>query len=423
MEKINEKTCPCCGAPLPEEAAFCPHCAKSINRRSKNKPPRLTPKRLVLAALILLAALLLAAGAYAFLGPKTYDGLGEVIYTDSDGTYQVLIGWGDRYEPTTETTHDAADQDRYRFPVRVYVNHQATGEDMAKEFLQKVESVEVRAESESESTFPVQCTPPESGSEAGYPGTALVCFVDYNRESPTQNQIIWTFSMKNGDTIFLRLNFTIYLTPIYNYSSENADLSSSASLQALIDQVAGETEKKDVVNIQLPAITYTEPVILRGRAFNLTGTQSGGQRTTFTAGIQIAPTDGARDLISYFDNIDFIGEGTGVGISCANRLWTTNCRFEGWKTALFSYGDAWVNAMDCQFENNETGLHYNTNEPSPSDYSFTGNHFKSNTTAILLERVGIDLTLDLGGCIFEDNETDIDNRCGQPLDLSGASFQ
>ena len=50
---------------------------------------------------------------------------------------------------------------------------------------------------------------------------------------------------------------------------------------------------------------------------------------------------------------------------------TTNCRFEGWKTALFSYGDAWVNAMDCQFENNETGLHYNTNEPSPSDYSFT----------------------------------------------------
>ena len=190
MEKINEKTCPYCGAPLPEEAAFCPHCAKSINRRSKNKPPRLTPKRLVLAALILLAILLLAAGAYAFLGPKTYDGLGEVIYTDSDGTYQVLIGWGDRYEPTTETTHDAADQDRYRFPVRVYVNHQATGEDMAKEFLQKVESVEVRAESESESTFPVQCTPPESGSEAGYPGTALVCFVDYNRESPTQNQII-----------------------------------------------------------------------------------------------------------------------------------------------------------------------------------------------------------------------------------------
>ena len=128
-------------------------------------------------------------------------------------------------------------------------------------------------------------------------------------------------------------------------------------------------------------------------------------------------------LRSYFDNIDFIGEGTGVGISCANRLWTTNCRFEGWKTALFSYGDAWVNAMDCQFENNETGLHYNTNEPSPSDYSFTGNHFKGNTTAILLERVGIDLTLDLGGCIFEDNETDIDNRCGQPLDLSGASFQ
>ncbi len=178
-----------------------------------------------------------------------------------------------------------------------------------------------------------------------------------------------------------------------------------------------------MVNIQLPAITYTEPVILRGRAFNLTGTQSGGQRTTFTAGIQIAPTDGARDLISYFDNIDFIGEGTGVGIPVPTACGPPTAGLKAGKPPFFSYGDAWVNAMGCQFENNETGLHYNTNEPSPSDYSFTGNHFKGNTTAILLERVGIDLTLDLGGCIFlRDNETDIDNRCGQPLDLSGPPF-
>lgn len=367
--------------------------------------------------------MLLAAGAYTLFSPKTYDGLGEVIYTDSDDTYQVLIGWDSRYEPTTEVRQDAADEDRYRFPVRIYVNQQATGEDMAEAFLQKVESAQVRAESESESTFPIQCTAPTSGPESGYPGTALVSFVDYNRESPSQSQIIWTFSMKNGDTILLRLNLTVYATPIYNYSSENADLSSSHSLQALIDQAASETNKTDVVNIQLPAITYTEPVILRGRAFNLTGTESGGQRTTFTAGIQIAAFDGVRDLISYFDNIDFIGDGTGVGIACANRLWTTNCRFQGWKTALLSYGKAWVNTMDCQFENNEIGLHYNTDTPSPSDSRFTGNTFSGNATAILFEHVGIDMTLDLSECFFEDNEIDIDNPCGQPLDTSEAVFR
>ena len=31
--------------------------------------------------------------------------------------------------------------------------------------------------------------------------------------------------------------------------------------------------------------------------------------------------------------------------------------------------------------------------------------------------------MDFSDCVFENNGIDIDNRCGQPLDLSGASFQ
>ncbi|HIR06346.1 MAG TPA: zinc-ribbon domain-containing protein [Candidatus Copromonas faecavium] len=36
-----KKTCPYCGAPLRDEASFCPHCAKSINSRVPFTPPPL----------------------------------------------------------------------------------------------------------------------------------------------------------------------------------------------------------------------------------------------------------------------------------------------------------------------------------------------------------------------------------------------
>ena len=61
------KQCPFCGAPLPEEAAFCPRCAKSINRRSKNKPPRPFPAKLLQRFLLCCLAAALALGRE--LGP------------------------------------------------------------------------------------------------------------------------------------------------------------------------------------------------------------------------------------------------------------------------------------------------------------------------------------------------------------------
>lgn len=61
--------------------------------------------------------------------------------------------------------------------------------------------------------------------------------------------------------------------------------------------------------------------------------------------------------ISYISDIDFIGDGTGVAISAASTVWTKNCRFEGWKTALLGFGNVWINTTDCTFENNGIGLH------------------------------------------------------------------
>ena len=104
-------------------------------------------------------------------------------------------------------------------------------------------------------------------------------------------------------------------------------------------------------------------------------------------------------------------------------MWTENCRFTGWKTAVLAYGSAWVNTTNCTFEDNETGIYYNSEGNSGSDTRFTGNTFRGNTTAVLLERVSAKLQMDFKDCLFEKNGTDIDNRCEQPVSISQAVFQ
>ena len=46
-----------------------------------------------------------------------------------------------------------------------------------------------------------------------------------------------------------------------------------------------------------------------------------------------------------------------------------------------------------------------------------------NDTAVLLEDVPSDEPLNFQGCRFTDNGVDIDNRCGQPVEISQAIFE
>ena len=59
------KSCPHCGAQLPEGASFCPFCARSVKERREVHPPRYIPGRALrcaLLALVLLAAALTGCG-------------------------------------------------------------------------------------------------------------------------------------------------------------------------------------------------------------------------------------------------------------------------------------------------------------------------------------------------------------------------
>ena len=419
---MPEKHCPCCGAGLPKEASFCPYCASPLSHRTLKKPPWPIPIRFFRCLGFLCAAAVLFFCLWLAFSPKTYEGSGAVFYTDSYSSYQLVSNVStDRYHPMTEIPQIAGDQESYRFPLKLYVNYRDTGADASGMFLQKVASCELLIKQPGGSLRPVTASQPVPADE--FPGVAMVSYIDYSRDSASPIELVWNLRMANEDTIRIRSSLTVTPTQTYYYNSENTDLSDSKALQALVDQLARETRPEDVVNIQLPAVTYTEPLILSGRSFNLTGSQSGSQRTCFTAGIQMRAQNGNQNWISFFNGIDFAGNGSGVGLSTADRVRTENCRFSGWKTAILAYGDTWVNTLDCTFEDNETGLHYNAGGGFGSDTRFTGNTFRSNTTAVLLEQVSTNLRMDFSGCLFEHNGTDIDNRCEQPVSISQAVFQ
>ena len=89
-----EHKCPHCGAPLPEDAAFCPHCAKDIHPRKQAKTANPLLKKLLVGLLILVVAAAIG-GAIWYCNrphvPQEFDALGEVYYESGDKTYQLLV--------------------------------------------------------------------------------------------------------------------------------------------------------------------------------------------------------------------------------------------------------------------------------------------------------------------------------------------
>lgn len=61
---------------------------------------------------------------------------------------------------------------------------------------------------------------------------------------------------------------------------------------------------------------------------------------------------------------------------------------------MLIYGEGWGNLSECRLTNNQIGLHFNSTGQSVSDQDFENNRFEGNATAILLENVPTDVTMD-----------------------------
>ncbi len=422
------KACPHCGAVLPDEASFCPGCAKSVVIREKVRRCKRRHIRVMYSLLVVLAAVLLAAGIRRFL-PKTYDnGTAEVLYTMKDQTYQLCIAWGDTpTTPFSDRYTSAAVNFDGRYPSLLYINRVDSGASAADEFLPQVERitaefVSLSPDSGDDSDMRLSCTSPARQTDY-VPDAASIIYVDFClwRDGDYEAQLVFTVNMKNGDTIRVRQAHHFRSIKTYTYTPEDAPMDTLEDLQALLDEIGRTAEPDAEIYIHLPPVTYEGELVLNRLAVNLYGSlDRTGERTTFTGPAHLMYSNG---VISFFDGIDFTGNGSGTGVSAMSRLHLTNCRLSGWDTAVFCSEHAWVNADQCTFSDNGIGLHINNAEPNISDSRFEGNTFQGNQTAVLLEQVGVDLSLKFPGTLFTGNGTDIDNRCGQELELDQTVFQ
>ena len=413
------QTCPRCGAALPEAASFCPYCAQEIRPRETVKFPAFPHWRKVLrwaAALAALAAL--AVWLFCCLTPNTYDAYGALTYTDRDGTYQLLVSFhNNRFTPEAELTEHAEETGEYRIPSRLFINHVDSGANAGQIFLQKVEWSSTELIQPEDSPSPMVCSQPEYRSFS--PEAAQVSLVDYTGQS-SPAELLWTLRMKNGDTIRLRQKIRLERIETYDYYPEDYPMETVEELQALVDQIIRDVPAPDVVNLHLPPVTYDGGLTISGRSMNLYGSaDNAGRRTTFTDTVQVS----GGVSISYCYDIDFIGGGDGVGVSASARFRAENCAFRGWKTGVLAYGEAWVNVIGCTFEENGIGFHFNSTGGSVNHTMYNDNRFLRNGTAVLLENVPTEETLNFQGSQFIGNDTDIDNRCKRSLKISQAIFK
>ena len=407
-----EHKCPWCGGDLPESAAFCPHCAQLVRPRKKAATPRPLRKKVLLGLLSLMLLLAVGAGLWLAVSPKTYDGHGEVFY----GDYQVLLGQGsDRYSPSPTVSVQGEPEGQYRMPSRLFVNDR-DGQDASEAFLEEVETVSAAFTGQEDSPSPMMCSQPAYNE--GVPDCPLISLIDYTGESGTA-ELVWTFHMKNGDTIHLRQTYEIIPIPVYDYYPEEYPMNTSEELQALIDSIGAQFGNDEaIINLHLPPVTYEEGITLQDQSMNIYGSTDGdGNRTTFTSPVRILTHYGA---ITYFYDIDFVGSGSGNGLSGSASFRATNCLFTGWDTGVLAYGTSWANVIGCTFRYNRIGFRFDSSGDYANHSMFNDNVFMGNDVGVQLDNVPTDVTLNFQGSVFQDNGTSLDNRCSQPTDLSQA---
>ena len=409
-----ERTCPHCGADLPEDAAFCPKCARNIHPRKELCPPNPLRKKVLLVLLILAAVGAIGGGLWLTHAPKTYDSYGEVHY----GDYQVLLSpSNDRFTPVAEVSLQGEPEGQYRIPSRLFINNRKTGEDASDAFLAEVEAVTAEFTGQEDSPSPMVCSQP--AYNPGAPECPLISLIDFTGESGTA-ELVWTFTMNNGDTIHLRQTYEITPIPVYDYYPEEYPMETAEELQALIDAIDSQVEDMAVVNLHLPAVTYEGGITIWDRSMNLYGsTDEDGTRTTFTSPVQVLEGSGN---ITYFYDMDFVGSGSGIGLSGSAPFRATNCTFTGWETGVFAYGNSWANVIGCTFRYNLIGFRFDSNGEYANHSMFNDNTFVGNDVGVQLDNVPTDVTLNFQGSVFRDNGTSIDNRCKQPLDTSQATL-
>lgn len=203
------KKCIKCGEILPDDASFCPHCTTVQTEKKEIKTPRKWRKKAVIGVAVLAVAAVIGIAFSIYHRPEIYEGGAQITYTDKGKSYKVLLSFSEEGGMTGhaqgERTDTLSEGMNSALPCQLYVLNKDTGELAGEEFSKEVESCKVDT-NPSEGSQKMEYVEPVYNES--FPNAAYVSDINYVSDSGT-NDIQWTLTMKNGDTIFLSTRLTI----------------------------------------------------------------------------------------------------------------------------------------------------------------------------------------------------------------------
>lgn len=319
------KRCIQCGAVLPEDAAFCPHCtATQVTRQVQAVPRRLGWWKMALLAVGALATL--TVGGWALWGREkpaaqetvlptvtaanAYDRQCQTYYEGADGAlYWVFAAFspagsdGENCPNGYRSQLIAAGEESWG-PLTLYAYDAVTGKNAREAFAPLVEDWQVTASAQEGDACRIVM------EDADYSaGGAMYAREHIATSLCGRNEITWMLHMRNGDTVALTQVEEYGERPAVDYRWENEDMTTPTALQALLDRAAEETEPEDVVTVYLPAVTYDRPLHVR-RDMNLIG-----DGTVIAGGLVVEPLAYGEDkeVCVNVKDVTFTGDG-GVGL-------------------------------------------------------------------------------------------------------------
>lgn len=435
---MERKICPHCGAPVPAAASFCPRCTATLTERTAMTMPRTGRRRLRLLAACLaavLAALAVWLWPAAETEPQRPDGMDNPVlaadpvmdaytaacqtyYTGADGReYHVFTAMTPNlYDPTTPVGYccrlipDGGSND---FPATVMVQDATTQEDCPEDFAALLDSWDVTV-SAPEGVGRVSLREAELET-ADTP--ALLYRRLWGDNTCTHNEIVWTLRMKNGDVLTLTQTIELLPQEVRTYSTADTPLDTAEQLQALLDRLAEEYDADTSITVELPDVTYDAPVSV-GCAVTLKG--SG---TAFAAPVTVMPLSDTERCHAYvrFSEVSFEGDGSGTGVTARAPTYLENCRVTGWAVGGEAVTGGWLYLRGSHVADCGVGIRYNSAYSSSYTYFADKMTFVQNGTALELLCMPPDGYIELQGCRFHGNGTDVRNPGGYRIEVNNGT--
>ena len=429
----NEKHCIKCGAPLPQEASFCPRCTASQIERQSALPPKSGKKRrrAVLAALsavllvVLLIGALLPRPAPLPQTDKQPSGLAgtygsedcQTWYEGEDGQlYRVFACFSPQPDggasPVSHRLELLPADQPSTSPLCLFVEDATDrSRDVREDFRALLRGHTIEAIPAEGSKACIVLEETTAYAEAG----ALLAHEHQEWSTCTYNDIVWTLDMNNGDTIMLKqvVECGEKLRKVISWQERPMD--TAAELQALLDEMTKQLDQETELELELPAVTYTEPLTIR-RPVILAGHSDG---TEFRAPVTIEgmPVSQRTDVHVSLRQLKIVSDGTGdTGVTAKAPTYLENCQVSGWEQGALAADGGWLFIDRTDFNYNGVAVCFDTVDSSSWGGNLHRGNFFRNTTAIRAEQLpGVWLTLRVDNSTFKENGTALDGKAAEQV--------